>query len=396
MPSCENFVGQRRTIFDDFWSKCSTNNVNTSRKSGFSSENAAYGKSNMFKLVKYNSDGLDSHSNDFNTALCYLTPTREKKASDKYFVKRSQYFDAHQEDIMQRKKSVNGSLNVRTVRFHPRVHVQLIDTMTNSESTNKSYCNWYTAEELTSFRLEATSVLRQHKTRICSSKDVIKPSFTEPVLNDLNSGRRYIEGSYEHKVLLMTHIRSVLIVEPRPIFLDILVRSIKGMLPQVSIYTTKNSVDAITKDTNKTKSSTYSFDIIIVEERLGGQRNNNIDKENNIKSPNKSLTGSEILQRVTNLNEIHENKLSDGNQKESSSCNVERAILCSKNYMGVSNRMPLLIGTSFFLGEDCKKLTKSGADVLWSKPPPKMDKVLRNKLLIALLQKRGQSEVIFS
>jgi len=52
-------------------------------------------------------------------------------------------------------------------------------------------------------------------------------------------------------------------------------------------------------------------------------------------------------------------------------------------------RPSLLIGVSGWLGEDCEKLQRGGADMLWGKPPPVMDNRLRNELLMALLAKRG-------
>jgi len=181
MRSCEKIFVKRRIIFDDFWSKCSTK-ADTPVKSGFNGKNDPYRKSNILKPVKYGSAQLDYHVNERNIALCYLTPTSEINTSAKSIVKCSHHFDAHPGGTVQNEKSPNHSLDVRTVRFHPRVNVKPIDAVKNSKSTNKSDSNWYTAEELTSFRLEATSKVTQQKTKFHSSKYVSKPLFTDPAL----------------------------------------------------------------------------------------------------------------------------------------------------------------------------------------------------------------------
>lgn len=382
----------RRTIFDDFWSR--------------GGDNVARRQLSSLKPVGYASAQLGSQVTEYNTVFHYLTSTNIKSTPDGSIVKRCQRFNTRQEGTAQIKKSTDRGLGVRTVSFHPRVGVHRylsilppkICTLKNSnanESTTKSDPTWYTAQELALFRLEASSLVRQYKTKFGCYR---KSFFTYPALKVIDGDRLYIEGSHELKALMMTHVRSVLIVEPHPTFLDIYVRSIKNMLPHVSISTAKDSVDAIkqidqmsnlgNKYTIETKKKKDNFDIIIVEERLGKQRIDCGNKENYIISPNKSFSGSEILRRIRSLNNSNENQII------SSRCNPKCAIICNDDLVCASNRIPLLIGTSSFLGEDCRTLTQSGADVLWGKPPPKMDEVLRNELLTTLLQKRGLSDVV--
>jgi len=393
----------RRTIFDDFWSR--------------GGDNVARRQLNSLKPVEYASAQLGSKITEYNTVLHYLTSTNTKKTPDRSIVKRCQRFNTQQEGTAHNKKKTDRRLGVRSVSFNPRVGVYRylsilppkISALKNSnlnESTNKSD-TWYTAQELALFRLEASFIVRQNKTKFGCSEYNRKSLFAYPALKAIDGDRVFIERSCELKVLMMTHIRSVLIVEPHQIFLDIYVRSIKKMLPHVSISTAKDSVDAIKqvdkmsnlekKDTIETKKrmnnfDMNNFDIIIVEERLRKQRMGCENKENI--SPNKPISGSDIIQRIISLDHFHRNKLSNENQISSSQYSPKSTILYNNDYVCTSNRIPLLIGTSSFLGEDCQKLTLSGADVLWGKPPPKMDEVLRNELLTALLRKRGLSDVV--
>lgn len=377
--------GQRRIIFDDFWAKGSieSGNYNTNRKL------------KIFKPLQYSNDHLDYQANEYNAAFCYLTPTYTKKASDNSIFKRYQRFNARRIDSVRYKKNTDYNLDVRTVRFNPRVGVQLYSSIfpqktrakKNSkinETTSKSDSTWYTNRELTSFKLEAIALVRQHETKFGCSKNNHKPLFKYPALKVIEGERLYIEGSYELQSLLMIHIQKVLIVEPHPKFCEIYVRSIKKMLPHVSISTAENSVDAIKQVDQMSnlgekvaiggKNRSDSFDIIIVEERLPEKIMYCDDNE-------KSLSGSEILQKIKSLY-VPSSQYND-------ECKMQ-----DSDIMCVSNRLPLLIGTSSFLGEDCPQLARSGADVLWGKPPPKMDDVLRNELLTTLLQKRGLSDVI--
>jgi len=408
MHSCKTLLAQeqRRIIFDNFWAKGGID----------SGDHITYRQLKLFDPVQYGNEHLDYQANEYNAVFCYLTPTDAKKASDSSIFKRYQRFNARQSDSVQYKKNMDRDLDVRTVRFNPRVGVQLYSSIfpkkkcaeknskISNEPMSKPNSTWYTNRELTSFRLEALAVVRQHENNFGSSKNNRKPLFKYPALKVVKGDRHYIEGSDELKMLLKMHIKRVLIIEPHPIFCDIYVRSIKKMFPHVSISTAKNSVDAVKqidqmpnleeKITIEKKRRSDSFDIIIVEERLSGQRIYCENKENVVNSPTKkSLSGSEILRKIKTLCSSNEKKSRYDNHVVSSQYNDERKIHYS-DLMCASNRLPLLIGTSSYLGEDCPQLARSGADVLWGKPPPKMDEVLRNELLTTLLQKRGLSDVI--
>lgn len=104
------------------------------------------------------------------------------------------------------------------------------------------------------------------------------------------------------------------------------------------------------------------------------------------------MSGSQLLHHIRFMQEqqclprVHEQRPDVGN-KGLQHCSP----LPSKSSQGAtpSQRPALLIGVSGWLGEDCEKLRKGGADILWGKPPPIMDNRLRNELLMALLAKRG-------
>jgi hypothetical protein len=54
-------------------------------------------------------------------------------------------------------------------------------------------------------------------------------------------------------------------------------------------------------------------------------------------------------------------------------------------------RRSLLIGVSVSREKDGKTLKESGADLVWGKPPPKMDNALRNQLISLLINKRQKA-----
>jgi len=51
-------------------------------------------------------------------------------------------------------------------------------------------------------------------------------------------------------------------------------------------------------------------------------------------------------------------------------------------------RFSLLVGISAHLSSDHKVLESSGADLIWGKPPPRMDAELKCKILRTITEKR--------
>jgi hypothetical protein len=121
--------------------------------------------------------------------------------------------------------------------------------------------------------------------------------------------------------------------------------------------------------------SLHGFDLILVEERLGSfpvQSLASIDKQS-VQS-----AGDDSVQRRT---------MKSGSALIRSIAQEEQNFIASGGERG---RCALLIGVSARFTEDQDVLRKSGADILWGKPPPKMDKEQRNHLLKVLMKKRGR------
>ena len=147
-------------------------------------------------------------------------------------------------------------------------------------------------------------------------------------------------------------MQRVLIVDNCPSSLKLFRRHILCMFPHVHIDCVFTGEQALEKVDDR--SSLVQYDLIIVEEHLDDSLGS-LD-----------LTGSELL-RLLSINE------------------------CTKNKMTSSNRSSLKIGVSVSLGDDCDSLRKGGADLFWSKPPPKPSNCLRNQVMNSLLCKRDKS-----
>ena len=72
---------------------------------------------------------------------------------------------------------------------------------------------------------------------------------------------------------------------------------------------------------------------------------------------------------------------------------IQRIAFDAAGKTGQENRLPVVIGMSAYLHQDGNKLRDSGADFIWNKPPPKMDSVLRDKLLLFAMKKRHRKNV---
>jgi hypothetical protein len=177
-------------------------------------------------------------------------------------------------------------------------------------------------------------------------------------------------------------IRNVLLVD-HEICLALFTKSLKYMLgPHISITTARSGEEAITRIDGCRKAfplrdggSLHGFDLIFVEERLGSfpmQSLASIDKQS-VQS-----AGDDSVQRRT---------MKSGSALIRSIAQEEQNFIASGGERG---RCALLIGVSARFTEDQDVLRKSGADILWGKPPPAMDKTQRNHLLKVLMKKRGR------
>ena len=166
-------------------------------------------------------------------------------------------------------------------------------------------------------------------------------------------------------------MKRVLIVDNSPTTLKLFQRHILSMFAHVHVDTSLSGEDAL--DKVKADSSGLNYDLIIVEERLQKCRSPVCA---DMKESLLDLTGSELLRLI--------------NEMESSTSSKHNGIKHTKARKSPSSRQSLKIGVSVSLGEDCESLRKGGADLFWSKPPPKPSNGLRNQMINALLSKRGK------
>jgi len=301
-----------------------------------------------------------------------------------------------------RRDSDSSSSGRRGVQFDPRV------TITQYDDDDRV---WFTDEELSMFKYEATRLAQrymlsnpqvaQHFRR--GRKDAVtgrvrpRALYTNPVFSANGDSTFDEDDSKEMRDLVEKNIKSVLIVDPNTAILNLFCKSIQQLFPLARIAAVQNGEDALRiismglneRTKGEESNNTLCFDLVIVEERLiRRQRRGSMQLSEVTRmqvSPSSSLpsdpsrgeekpgqqgmTGSQLIKRIIHL------------AKQSSKGSI---------FSSVSPPVwtPLLVGVSAYLEEDRNKLLEGGTDILWGKPPPKMDIALRNHLLRAIVNKR--------
>mmetsp|Transcript_38747 Transcript_38747/g.81473 ORF Transcript_38747/g.81473 Transcript_38747/m.81473 type:complete len:504 (+) Transcript_38747:291-1802(+) len=299
-----------------------------------------------------------------------------------------------QDDTSEGSSPTNGS-NIREsdlkrqhsfVHFDPTITVRECvgeDPMSHLES------NWFSDDELRSFVAEtvnlchssAVDAVRTYslpavkkaydaaheagvKRPLLSSSTECRALFSDPVLHATDEDAVVHDGSKRFFKIMSREIQRVLIVDNSPTTLKLFRKNILSMFPHVQIDCVSGE-DAIDKIEVDTKRPGLNYDLVIVEERL--------------QQETQDLTGSELL-RLTNEMETSQLFYRNDRIKQKGGTKPSKVL----------SRRSLKIGVSVSLGEDCESLrNKGGADVFWSKPPPKPSNGLRNQVLNALLSKRG-------
>lgn len=147
-------------------------------------------------------------------------------------------------------------------------------------------------------------------------------------------------------------IRQILVVDSQDVCRDLFSKGLQKVLPHATVTAVSNADEALRLVQLKSSAAEgkRGFDVVIVEVRL--------------KLPSmRCESGAALLRKM---------------------CNETNNTSASKT---------LYIGVSSQLREDSRKLQDSGSDILWPKPPPRMDQQLRDGMLKALLLKRGRSAV---
>jgi len=241
----------------------------------------------------------------------------------------------------------------RAVCFDPRVWIREFE-----RSKEERACTWYSSVDMDRFKRAAIDrVYQLGNTELVptgTGRLVRRPIpkckalFTNPALT-LDGEDDDDEISIQR--LSKTEMKSVLIVDPHDICLKLFSKAIKSLLPHIEITTARSS-DEATKRMMEHK----RFDMVIVEERLGLFHG---------KGDQKNVSGSALIQLLASQG---------GSSSEGGGCGT------------------LWIAVSAHFQKDEERMSASGADFMWAKPPPNLNVEMRNKLLKALLIKRGKEQ----
>mmetsp|Transcript_4717 Transcript_4717/g.7001 ORF Transcript_4717/g.7001 Transcript_4717/m.7001 type:complete len:675 (+) Transcript_4717:44-2068(+) len=298
--------------------------------------------------------------------------------------------------------SDSSSSGRRGVQFDPRV------TITQYDDDDRI---WFTDEELSMFKYEATRLAQRYmlsnpqvaqyfrRGRKDAVTGRVRPRalYTNPVFSANGDSSFDEDDSKEMRDLVEKNIKSVLIVDPNTAILNLFCKSIQQLFPLARIAAVQNGEDALRiismglneRKKNEESNNTLCFDLIIVEERLiRRQRRGSVQlaevtrmqvspssslpsdpSREEEKSRQQGMSGSQLIKRIVHL------------AKQSSKGSIFGTI-------SPPAWTPLLVGVSAYLDEDRNKLLEGGTDILWGKPPPKMDIALRNHLLRAIVNKR--------
>ncbi len=197
-----------------------------------------------------------------------------------------------------------------------------------------------------------------------------KALYTSPALSmDAEGLEEECKIRQKRQLALLAEFKRVLIVDCHDIFLKLLSRDVKRILPHVSISTAKSVQEAIVKieGTKKSDEPAEGYDLIIVENRL------NLGPQ--YKQHNASPAGQNVLSGSSLIHRIASDAIAIANDAEQ------------------ENRLPVVIGMSAYLEQDRKMIQDSGADFVWSKPPPEMNSALRDKILLFVMKKRHRKNV---
>ena len=247
----------------------------------------------------------------------------------------------------------------KKISFDPRVWVREFQ-----RTPGEVKVTWYSNKDLEAFKTEAIKLIMANsetelvptgtgrfvprkvvpKSKAFFSHRALRMDAVEDVEND--------QREIARKNVQQREIRRILIVDPHDICVKLFAKSFKNILPHVEVVGTVSSEEALERSLSQT------FDVVLVEERL------------------KLFHQQEDRQLLAKRNKTNCQNLASG-------ASLIRAL---KEQLDKA----LFIGVSTRLREDGRKLKEGGADLCWSKPPPKMDDCIVDEILRALLLRRCQ------
>lgn len=303
------------------------------------------------------------------------------------------------------------------VAFDPRVTV--------TEFEDYAPRQWFSDMDLERFRVETVLVAQKYLAQHPEMIELYNKPRLDPVTGTLRKKALYsmpalgaedvdsLPDTEKHRRLMealaVREVKNILLVDRNKVILDLFRRSLKTIFPHAQITTTESAEEALKvfRQALGTQNSFHrmSFDIVIAEEHLhepltvantplvkGGKSMTNLPGLSasdvrdeaalarhgsliDLSEPNESqgCSGSEFLRRICSLT-----RCSDVDEQSIEASTLRDPV----------KGTALLIGVSALPGVDVVRLTDSGADFVWGKPPPRMNDELRNQLVSRLVNKR--------
>mmetsp|Transcript_6777 Transcript_6777/g.10308 ORF Transcript_6777/g.10308 Transcript_6777/m.10308 type:complete len:394 (-) Transcript_6777:88-1269(-) len=239
------------------------------------------------------------------------------------------------------------SVSERFVAFNTRVSV--IEFERTNEEKESSKFAWFSAKELYQFKCEALCESMMKKRNDFKHRSASVPSLM----------------SWDESKESVLEIRRILVVDPNPTCLCLFKKYFKELLPHCHVDAVGTSKEAI--DIFKASKIIHAgnlregFDIVVIEENLSRR--------------------PKVLQEKK-----HDSSLCTSGSELIAELNKDINIYSASRQ--VRPRIPLFIGLSCSLKKDGEKLQKSGADLVWSKPPPNLCCFLKQELLRQVMAKQ--------
>lgn len=244
-----------------------------------------------------------------------------------------------------------GSCDARRVRFDARVCV-----FEFFRHPREHRLTWFSPSEMEKFRRNAVEL-------VCAQAREWVPTGTGRLVRKRNNcshalftNARLTTDENEDELALQNLARrelyNILIIDPHDLCAKLFAKALQQMLPCSNVVTAKTSYEAMNRIHQLDKAT--NFDLILVEERL--------------------------------------KLIPDCTDHESSGSALIRLLRTEFASMVPDDQQPILIGVSAHYGADKDALKQSGATFCWPKPPPALDKVMRDNLLKHILILRGKEE----
>lgn len=269
---------------------------------------------------------------------------------------------------------------------------------------------WWTEDEMEEFKREAVQRIRARCVEVMptgTGRALLVPgivtgvtatakrndniSFNHPALGFEDEFDPELRSERVKEIMgyVTQEIRSILVVDPHPIFHSLFRKSLKHMLPFIAVASAQSAEEALLRIkaaqqafTVEDGGSTHGFDVIIIEENLINapvmwQEDLSTDKLVSLSISEAQSAGDDSIQRITSGSSII-SQIAKSQQELKINCDDDEL------------RLTLIIGVSARLVDHRKRLEKAGVDIVWGKPPPEMNATLRNSLLRTIMTKRGR------